>query len=220
MGKRFRSISLDGWPRREHYEFFRRYAIPFFSITTSIDVAPLRKILKEQDVPFTIGLLYVLTRAVNSVPQFRQRIREDAPIEHESVHPGVTILCEGDVFRFSVLNYVEDFDLFANEAAQAMESVRTAESLVPESLEEDPPRDDLIYCSALPWFSFSGMFHPLALDPMDSVPRLAWGRFEERGNGLAMPLNVQAHHSLVDGIHIARFIERAEELIQDCESFL
>jgi len=220
MGERFRRIDLDHWARREHYEFFCGYGLPFFSITSSVDVAPLRKTLKERDVSFTIGLIYVLARAVNSVPQFRQRIREDVPIEHESVHPGVTILCEGDVFRFSFLNYVEDFDLFADEAAQAMESARTAESLVPKSFREGPPRDDLIYCTALPWFSFSGMFHPLALDPMDSVPRLAWGRFEERDNRLLMPLNVQAHHALIDGIHIAKLITCLQELIRTANSIL
>lgn len=103
----------------------------------------------------------MLARAVNSVPQFRQRIREDVPIEHESVHPGVTILCEGDVFRFSFLNYVEDF-----------------------------------------------------------VPRLAWGRFEERDNRLLMPLNVQAHHALIDGIHIAKLITCLQELIRTANSIL
>ena len=158
----FRSIDLDHWPRREHYEFFRQYGLPFFSITTAIDVTSLRNTLKERAPSFTIGLVYVLARAANAVPQFRQRIREVGPVEHEIVHPGLTILCEGDVFRFSFLSYVEDFDRFADEAAQAMESARTAESLVPKSFREGPPRDDLIYCTALPWFSFSGMFHPLA----------------------------------------------------------
>ena len=55
---------------------------------------------------------------------------------------------------------------------------------------------------------------------MDSVPRLAWGCFEERGKRLVMPLNVQAHHALIDGIHIAKLIACADELIQDCEAIL
>lgn len=220
MERRFRSINLDSWARREHYEFFRRFGLPFFSITSAIDITPLRSTLKERSPSFTIGLVYVLARAANAVPQFRQRIHEVGPVEHEIVHPGLTTLCEGDVFRFSLLPYVEDFDQFATEAAQGMEKTRTAKSLVPESLAKEPDRDDLLFISALPWFSFTGMVHPLPLTPLDSVPRLAWGRFEEKDNRLIMPLNVQAHHSLIDGIHIAKFIERTEELIQDCAAFL
>lgn len=175
MEKRFSLIDLDRWPRREHYEFFRRYGFPFFSITTTIDVTSLCSTLKERALSFTIGLVYMLARAANAIPQFRQRIREDRPVEHEIVHPGLTILCEGDIFRFSLLRYVEDFNRFAVEAAQRMENTRTAESLVPESLAEDPDRDDMLFISALPWFSFTGMVHPLPLNPLDSVPRLAWG---------------------------------------------
>ena len=60
MEECFRPIDLERWPRREHYEFFRRYGLPFSSITSSVDVAPLRKTLKERDISFTIGLIYVL----------------------------------------------------------------------------------------------------------------------------------------------------------------
>ena len=214
-----RVIDLDDWARREHYEFFRNYPVPFFSITTSLDVAPLRRTLKLRDVPFTVGLLHVLTRAANGVPEFRQRIRESSPIEHECVHPGVTVLCEGDVFRFCFLTYFDSLGRFASAASEAMTTVRQGESLVHEPLlEEGRIRDDMLYCTSLPWFSFSGMLHPIGPDPTDSVPRIAWGRFEEKEGKLVMPLNVQAHHALVDGIHLAKFFERVEGLIQRAET--
>jgi len=110
MKERSRTIDLDRWPRREHCEFFRGYRFPFFSITTAIDITSLRDTLKERAPSFTIGLVYVLARAANAVPQFRQRIREDEPVEHEIVHPSLTVLCEGDVFRFSLLRNQQSFD--------------------------------------------------------------------------------------------------------------
>ena len=212
-------IDLDSWPRREHYEFFKPYPVPFFSITTSVDVAPLRKLLKTRDVSFTAGLLYVLTRAANAVPQFRQRIREDAPIEYERIHAGVTVLCPGDVFKFCPLAYYDDFERFVREASEAIERSRRGEALVPDDLVEGGRiRDDMIYCTSLPWFTFTGMLHPLGPDPTDSAPRIAWGRFEERDGGLIMPLNVQAHHALIDGVHLATFFRKVEQLIQNPEA--
>lgn len=221
MKRQPRIIDLDSWPRREHYEFFKPYPVPFFSITTSVDVTPLRTLLKRRDVRFTVGLLYVLARAGNDVPQFRQRIRDNAPIEYERVHPGVTVLCEGDVFRFCFVTYSDDFDRFADEASKAMAAVRQGESLVQGPLlEQGRIRDDMLYCTSLPWFSFSGMLHPVGPDPMDSAPRIAWGRFEEKEGQFVMPLNVQAHHALIDGVHLAKFFRKVEELIADIETLI
>ena len=221
MAAEARRIDISSWPRREHYEFFKPSPVPFFSITTSVDITALRKALKLRGVSFTIGLLYVLSRAANDVPELRQRIREDWPVEHERVHPGITVLCEGDVFRFCFVPYLDSFDRFAREASEAMETVRQGESLVHGPLlEEGRLRDDLLYCTSLPWFSFSGMFHPLGTDPMDSVPRIAWGRFEETDGRLVMPLNVQAHHALVDGIHLAKFFQKVEDLILNAETVI
>jgi chloramphenicol O-acetyltransferase type A len=47
--------------------------------------------------------------------------------------------------------------------------------------------------------------HPMQLHPADSVPRFAWGKFFEDGDLLKMPLQVQGHHALMDGIHLGRF---------------
>jgi len=219
--RRSRAIDLDSWPHREHYDFFRTYPVPFFSITTSVDVAPLRRMLKVRDISFTVGLLHALSRAANDVSEFRQRIRDGAPIEYECVHPGVTVLCEGEVFRFCFLTYFDRLERFAGEASEAMAAVRHGESLVHEALVEDGRiRDDMLYCTSLPWFSFSGMFHPLSPDPTDSVPRIAWGRFEKREGKLVMPLNVQAHHALVDGIHLAKFFRNVENQILEADRAL
>ena len=219
MDRQPRIIDLDTWPRREHYEFFRPYPFPFFSITTSVDVAPLRKLLKARNASFTAGLLYVLTRAANAVPQFRQRIREEAPIEYEIIHAGVTVLCPSDIFQFCTLDYTDDFERFVRETSQAIDRARQGDALVPNALVDNGRiRDDMIYCTSLPWFTFTGMLHPLGPDPMDSVPRVAWGRFEAQAGRLVMPLNVQAHHALIDGVHLAKFFHEVEALIKNVKA--
>ena len=71
-----RVIDLEKWPRREHFTFFREFAYPYWGITTDVDIAPLRRALKERNVSLTVGLVYVVLRSANAVPEFRQRIRE------------------------------------------------------------------------------------------------------------------------------------------------
>lgn len=214
MEESFKRIDRESWPRREPYELYRRMAFPYFGITVDIDVGPLRDTLREWGVSFTVGLVYVLGRAANAVPAFRQRVRGETVIEHEVVHPAITVLRSGELFSFCTLPYDEDFARFSSEAAARIDHARASESLYASGEDED----DLLFMTALPWISFSGFLHPAPLDPPDFVPRIAWGRFREQDGRLAMPLNVQAHHGLIDGIHAARFFERVEALIDDAGS--
>ena len=88
------------------------------------------------------------------------------------------------------------------------------------TLAELPGRDDLLYMTAIPWVSFTSFSHPIMALPADSIPRFAWGKFHENGNRLQMPLSVQGHHALIDGLHIARFYDRVNAYLQDPESLL
>jgi chloramphenicol O-acetyltransferase type A len=74
--------------------------------------------------------------------------------------------------------------------------------------------------TGIPWVSFTGFIHPINLEPVDSVPRFAWGRFLEVGDSLKLPMSVQAHHALVDGIHAGRFYQTVQEYLNDPDHVL
>jgi chloramphenicol O-acetyltransferase type A len=52
------------------------------------------------------------------------------------------------------------------------------------------------------------------------VPRIAWGKFVTEGDRVIMPLNVQVHHGLIDGLHAGRFYETVQTYLSDPESVL
>jgi len=62
--------------------------------------------------------------------------------------------------------------------------------------------------------------YPLHLHPADSIPRFAWGKFFKEGRFLKMPLNVQAHHALMDGIHVGKFYEKVHGYLKKPEAVL
>ena len=201
-------IDLENWPRRESYELFRNFGFPYFSITANVDVTALRAAAKEKVTAFTIGLVYVLSRAANAIPAFRQRMEGDTVVEYHVVHPSITILAENDQFRFCSLRYAEEFKQFAEGAKARIEQARTANSVWPE-----PDRNDFLFMTSLPWIAFTAMVHPVPLDPPDSVPRFAWGKYEEHDGRISMPLNVQGHHALMDGMHVGRYFALVQELL-------
>jgi len=172
----------------------------------NVDLTAFYPVVKQKGVSFTIALVYIISRVANDIPEFRYRIRDERVIEHDIVHPSGTILVGDDLFSFCTFDYCEDFSEFAAGAEEKIAAVRAQLTL------RDPPgRDDFLYMTAIPWISFTSFMHPMRLHPADSVPRFAWGKFFQEGESLKMPLSVQGHHALMDGIHVARYYEKVQD---------
>jgi chloramphenicol O-acetyltransferase type A len=209
-----RYIDLETWPRRDHFTFFSGWAYPHFSLCANVDVTAFFPAVKQRGISVTVATLYVLARAANAIPEFRQRIRGDAVVEHEIVHPGTTILINEDLFSFCMVDYDENFDSFAARATEQIAYVKAHPTI------KNVPEDNVFYSTSIPWVSFTGLMHPLDLERLDSVPRFAWGKVFEEGQSLKMPLSVQAHHALVDGVHAGRFYEKVQGILSDPDDFL
>jgi len=201
-----RIIDPQTWDRREAFDLFRGFGFPYLSVTAELDVTALRNAHRRAGVSFTVALVHALATAANEVPAFRRRLRGADVVEHAVVHPSITVLGDGDVFHFATLSFEPEFSRFASDAQERIDRARRAETLWSE-----PDRDDLLYMTALPWVAFTALVHPVPLDPPCSVPRIAWGQYRARGRRTVLPLNVQAHHALVDGIDVGRFFDRAGE---------
>jgi chloramphenicol O-acetyltransferase type A len=74
--------------------------------------------------------------------------------------------------------------------------------------------------TAIPWVSFTSFAHPILSLPVDSVPRFAWGKFHNDGDRVKMPLSVQGHHALMDGLHVGRYYARVNAYLGHPETFL
>ena len=210
-----RYIDLETWARREQFELFRAMGFPYFGLTANVDLTAFRPAVKARGASFTVALVYAIARAANAIPAFRQRIRGGAVVEHEIVHPASTILVSEDLFGFCTFAYAPGYDAFAADAAERIARVKEH-----RRLGEEPDRDDLLYMTAIPWVSFTGCLHPVFLSVSDSVPRIAWGRYYQDGERLLMPLNVQVHHGLVDGIHVGQLYEGVQAYLSDPDAVL
>jgi chloramphenicol O-acetyltransferase type A len=188
------------WPRPEHFRLFSAFNHPHAGLCANVDVTAFHPVVKQRGISFTVATTYVLARAANAISEFRYRIRGEEVVEHQVAHPSITFLTGEDLFSFATIDYIEDFSLFAVRAAEQIASVQEH-----RMLEDEPGRDDFLFMTAIPWVSFTSVMHPMQLHPGDSVPRIAWGRTFEEGKFLKMPLGVQGHHALMDGIHIGRF---------------
>ena len=203
-----RYIDMQTWSRREHFKALSTFDYPHFNMCANVDLTTFFPFVKQRGFSSTVALVYVLSRAANAIPEFRCRIRAGEVVEHEIVHPSTTILTDEDLFSFCTMDYIENFSEFAARAGE-----RIAYMKEHPTLEDEPGQDDLLFMTSIPWVSFTSFMHPLHWHPVDSVPRFAWGKFFEDGERLKMPLSVQGHHGLMDGIHMGRLYAEVQDYL-------
>lgn len=194
--------------RRKHYEFFRQMDQPHFNITANVEITSLIRFLRQQHLPFSASVVYAIAHTANIIPAFRQRIRGEQVIEHNKVSPSFTVQTKAsEVFSFCFVDYQPRYSQFV---ADAQEQIRQMQES--PSFEDEAGRDDYLFLSSIPWIAFTGVQHAMHYTPVDSVPRITWGKYFDNGRQLVMPLSVQAHHALVDGRDMGRYFETIQEL--------
>jgi len=210
-----RRIDIESWQRRDHFNLYKDWTYPHFSLTANVDLTAYYPYIKQHGISVNVAIIYVLARTANEIPEFRQRIRGNDVVEHDLVHPSSTILTDDDLFSYCTFDFDPDFSVFAPRAVDTITYVR--ENRI---LEDELGRDDYLFMTAIPWVSFTHMMHPIDLKSVDSVPRIAWGKFFEDGERLKMPLGIQGHHSLMDGIHLGRYYEKVQDYLNQPEYLL
>ena len=210
-----RYIDMQTWSRRHHFRLFSTFNHPHFSMCVNVDVTTFYPFVKRNGYSLTVAMVYVISRAANAIPEFRQRIRGDQVVEHETVNPRFSILVDQDLFSFCAVAYAEDFSEFAGKATKSISDLKAH-----PTLEGNPDEDDVLYMSSIPWVSFTSFSHPMQFHPADSIPRFAWGKSFQARDTLKMPLSVQGHHAVMDGIHMGRYYETVQDYLHHPEVVL
>jgi chloramphenicol O-acetyltransferase type A len=210
-------LDLDTWPRRPAFEFFRGFDIPCFNICTRVDVAPLKKAVKELGVG-TISLAYhfIAIRLGNEIAPFRYRLEGARVRVHDVVHGSTTVLRDDESFGFATLEYHHNFAIFAERGAATLARL----SLPDAPFEPTKYETATLHMSTLPWVHFSSYSNARQWGPHDSIPKIAFGRIDAEGDRLWMPLSVEVHHALMDGLHVGRFVEGFEAAMRNPMAYL
>lgn len=196
-------LDLENWPRREHFEFFRKFEEPFFGLVSQIDCTKAYPAAKEQGVSFFVYYMHKVAAAVNAVPEFRCRIQGDGIVVWDRVDVSATIPRADHTFGFSLMPYHPDLATFAESARIETERIQNTKGLFTRSFETD----NLIHFSALPWVDFTSLSHARSFAHPDSCPKISVGKMTGTGENRTMPVAVHVHHGLVDGYHVGQFLE-------------
>jgi len=205
-------LDIDNWHRRHHFEFFKDYDLPFFNLCADVDVSKLYGWSKEEGGPsFFLASFYLSLQAANEIEPFRYRLSGDSVIVHDVIHGGSTVMRQDETFGFAYFDFEPSYVQFEVKGLEIMEQARTSSG----PLLDRPDRSDLIYYSVIPWVHFTGFTHAQRLGTRDSIPKIVFGKHSEKAGARLMPVSVEVHHALMDGLDVGRFYRRFQELLDD-----
>ena len=208
-------LDIETWTRRDLFEFFRGYEKPHFNICTQLDVTSLLNLLRDRPgVSVSLAYLYFALRVANEIEPFRYRLKEGKVFVYDVINGGTTVLLPNESFSYAYFDYHEDFEKFSQGAAQSIKKVQS------EGLLKPTMRDDLIYFTVLPWVSFTSFAHARTPGRGESVPRIAFGKFINENERTMLPISVEVHHALMDGLHVGRYLNGLEEVLREPEAYI
>jgi chloramphenicol O-acetyltransferase type A len=145
--------------------------------------------------------------AAQQTDNFRTRIVNGEVWIYEQIHGGSAVGRPNGTIGFAHYCFHKNIEAFVKEATPAVERVRQRNDI------ERYPEPNLIRFSALPWLDFTSLSHARDLSREDSAPRITFGKITDADGVRTMPVSIHAHHALADGLHVAQFVERFQDLL-------
>lgn len=211
MAEPIERFPLADWARKPICDLFAPTS-PYYAMTFRTDVTSLYARAKRDGLSVYALCTFATMRAVNRVPAFLYKLRNDMVVRLPYLSPSFTVPADDGLFRIVNVEWdpAESPERFC---ARMQQSIRLTTALIPS--DEDEARDDFAYLSCVPWLDFMTLTHEAPYDANECAPRLAWGKITESDGKRGMPYSVQVNHKLIDGRHIAEF---ASALAEECDA--
>lgn len=208
MGK----IDLNSWKRKEIFEFFSNVSNPFYSVTFKVDVTELYEYCKKNGLSFYYSMVYMVSKALNKVENFRYSIRDNEVYLLDKRNPSFTVLNpETELFKIVSVEFTEDIQAFNDSAKEAVEKQTCFIDMSKET-------DELFFISCLPWLELTGFCDEMdILNPTfkdDGIARISWGKYVEENGRKKLGFALSVNHRFIDGVHVGKFVEELEKAIR------
>lgn len=197
--------------RSRQIALFDRYDQPAVNIAAVADCPDFVTPAKDAGIPPFARVLHAIGRASMDIPHMRLRLLEKRVSEVKNLTLSYTVIGRDQNLNFSTIPYTADFQAFLTAYLADRELARDAVELRLKPL----TNRDYIFATCLPWLRFTSIQHPMARFGDCSIPNIAIGKFGHSHGRVDFPVAVQAHHGLIDGLHIAQFIARLEEVLAE-----
>jgi chloramphenicol O-acetyltransferase type A len=198
-GSTVKAVDMTTYKRQHIFESFKNRQLPFFSMTCQVDISSF--ISEIKGLSFFSCMCYAISKVVNKIPEFRQRIIGETLVEFDKVHPGFIKIDSNNVITFGNSEHKPLFWDFYPTIKREMYSDQ------PEKILD---KNSLFFVTSNQWTSFTSFTHPY--DPVGgSIPIVTIGKYYKDGNKTKVPIALQVHHGVMDGFHAGQFYSMLED---------
>ncbi|MGN1373327.1 MAG: CatA-like O-acetyltransferase [Candidatus Coproplasma sp.] len=210
-------IDVENWKRRIPYENFIKYTNPIFSLSTRLDVTELYASCKRRGTSFFTDFTFIAATCLNSVEEFRLRIKGGNVVLYEEISPSYIVMSDGGVIVSCRSQIYDDYSRFYRAAREDIERAKLAKQV--KAFNDG--LNDVYYISCMPWVDLTSFSNPYDLKDVEasSIPRLTWGKFSEENGRKKMTMDIAAHHALIDGEPVCRGFIAIQQALNDPDKF-
>jgi len=218
MENKFNLIDQNRWPRAQLFYYFSQMAPTGYTINVNMDVSRLYKVLKEKGRKFFPAYLYLVTRCLNTQPEFKTAYHEDKLGYWDSLTPLYAAFHDDDkTFSFLYTEYDGDFRVFYDRYLDDKRKYGNRRTILSKP---DTPPPNCYTVSCVPWISFTGFSLHTYGNNKYYLPSVEAGKFAEKNGVWMMPLSLTLHHAATDGIHVKTFLEDLQNLMDSAEGWV
>lgn len=202
-------INLNEWNRGSLFRFYIEKMRIVMSLTVDIDVTNLKAYSKQTGLAFYPLMIWAVSKVINHHDEFRFGWDEDGNlIKWDSVSPSYTDFHgEDESFTKMITEYADDPFEFCDAVARDRERCQNGHLVL------DHQPSNFFDVSCLPWVKYKHFDLHVFDEGRFLAPVVTWGKYEESGGKLLMPLTMNIHHAVADGFHLSRFFNEIQELI-------
>lgn len=208
MANTYKVIDEKNWERAMHCAVFRNSVEPAFCVTFEVDVTKFLDMTRNQNLSFTLSMVYAVCKCANEIEEFRYRFLDGQVVLFDRIDTAFTYLNK-ETELFKVVNVLM--------ADTLEEYVKSAARIANEQKEyfTGPIGNDVFQCSPMPFLTYTHISHTNSGKKDNATPLFDWGKYYEKDGRMIMPVSVQAHHSFVDGIHVGQFAEKLQKYLNE-----
>lgn len=202
-----KNIDLNNWKRKDLYSHYDICTNPFIIVSTEIDITNLYNYVKKNKLSMYASIGYYILNTANEFEGFKYRKENNNLVLYDKVNANFTDSFNGgDIFFFSVKlnNDLKEFNInYRNTKDDYIKNNR-------EYIEKEY-RNDEIWFSCVPWFSFVTITPPYNHD--NYIPQFIWDKFKHNKNKVTTNVMVMIHHGFMDGYQLGQFFTKLQENI-------
>jgi chloramphenicol O-acetyltransferase type A len=203
---KFHLIDTDKWDRKEYFHHYFDDVTCTYSLTVNIDITGLHG---HKIYP---AMLWLLTRTVNDMVEFRTTLRPEGLGYFEEMHPSYTIFNK-DNKNFSDIwtEFNSNYTLFLDQYNTDLTRYSSSKVFQPK----DHRPVNTFDVSMLPWLTFTSFNLNIYGSGKYLLPIFTMGKTFTQSSQVFMPLAIQVHHAVSDGYHVGMFVQRLQESIEN-----